>query len=566
MKLKFAFLYFVLIFSIENLYSQSNWLWAKSSQTFGNGIRNSCASVGTDATGNIIITGEFHNSSIKFGSITLVNADPSGFRWDFYIVKYDSSGNVLWAKRAGGTNYDEGEGVCTDSNGNIFATGHFYSGTIIFGSDTLTNSQQGTAGSFIVKYDSNGNVLWAKSVQGLSIDWGYSVSADPSGNVFVTGEFSSDTLYFGSSVIVTKTSSTAVFVAKYDPNGNVLWAKSNVGTFSANDRGCSVSADPFGNAFVVGHFASLTATFGTTTLTNSATSGTFDFFIAKYDPNGNVLWAKSAAGTKDETGFSVSTDAAGNAYVTGHYLSPTMSFGNIVLTNINNNNNGNVFVVKYEASGGVVWAESSQELSQGSNNSDVGRSISVNTAGNIFVTGCFSSDTISFGSQMLTPPTNSSGTIFVATYDPNGNVLCATYLISGDWGVSAIAADLFGNAAVVGNFGMNPFIVGADTLTRTGIEDLFISKYRCENNVGLHEFGNGETISIYPNPSNGIFTLNSQSAKGEIYIYNLLGEVIYKSKMNSSVSRIDLSEHANGIYFVRIISSSEIYSGKLLKQ
>ena len=65
---------------------------------------------------------------------------------------------------------------------------------------------------------------------------------------------------------------------------------------------------------------------------------------------------------------------------------------------------------------------------------------------------------------------------------------------------------------------------------------------------------------------NGIFTLNSQSAKGEIYIYNLLGEVIYKSKMNSSVSRIDLSEHANGIYFVRVISGSEIYSGKLLKQ
>jgi len=561
MKLKFAFLYFVLIFSIENLYSQSNWLWAKSSQTFGNGIRNSCASVGTDATGNIIITGEFHNSSIKFGSITLVNADPSGFRWDFYIVKYDSSGNVLWAKRAGGTNYDEGEGVCTDSNGNIFATGHFYSGTIIFGSDTLTNSQQGTAGSFIVKYDSNGNVLWAKSVQGLSIDWGYSVSADPSGNVFVTGEFSSDTLYFGSSVIVTNTSSTAVFVAKYDPNGNILWAKSEMGTPNYNDGGYSVSADPFGNAFVVGHFSSLTASFGTTTLTNSASSGSFDFFIAKYDPNGNVLWAKSASGIDDETGYSVSTDAAGNAYVTGNYQSPTMSFGNIVLTNINNNN-GNVFVVKYEASGGVAWAESSQ----GSSDFATGHSISVNTAGDIFVTGGFTSDTISFGSQILIPPTNSSSPIFVTTYDPNGNILCATCLISGGWGVTTVAADPFGNAAVAGSFGANPFIVGADTLTRTGTEEVFVSKYRCENNVGLHEFGNGETISIYPNPSNGIFTLNSQSAKGEIYIYNLLGEVIYKSKMNSSVSRIDLSEHANGIYFVRIISSSEIYSGKLLKQ
>lgn len=560
MKLKFAFFYFVLIFSIQNLYSQSNWLWAKSSQTIGNGIDNICLSVATDANGNIIVTGRFGSSSIKFGSITLVNANSSGFTDDFFITKYDSSGNVLWAKRAGGTSYDEGLGVCTDSNGNIFATGYFISGIIIFGSDTLTNSPpQGLSEIFIVKYDPNGNVLWAKSIPGFSSDWGFSVSADPSGNVFVTGEFSSDTLYFGSSVIVTNTSSTAVFIAKYDPIGNILWAKSEMGTPNYNDGGYSVSADSFGNAFVVGHFASLSATFGTTTLTNSATSGSFDFFIAKYDPNGNVLWAKSAAGTKDETGFSVSTDAAGNAYVTGNYFSPTMNFGSIVLTNVSNY--GNVFVVKYDASGGVAWATSSQ----GSNNSDAGYSISVNTAGDVFVTGGFASDTISFGSQILIPPINSL-TLFVATYDPNGNILCATYLINGGGGVTALAADPFGNAAVVGNFIITPFIVGSDTLVLTSNKETFVSKYRCDNNVGIHEIGNGENISIYPNPSNGIFTLNLQSAKGEIYIYNLLGEVIHNSKMNSSVSKIYLSEHANGIYFVRVISGSEIYSGKLLKQ
>ena len=123
MKLKFAFFYIALIFSIENLYSQSNWSWSKSAETYGSGSRNTCASVATDANGNIIVIGDFHNSSIKFGSITLVNANPSGISNDFFITKYDSSGIVLWAKRAGGTNYDEGQGVCTDSNGNIFATG-----------------------------------------------------------------------------------------------------------------------------------------------------------------------------------------------------------------------------------------------------------------------------------------------------------------------------------------------------------------------------------------------------------------------------------------------------------
>lgn len=95
---------------------------------------------------------------------------------------------MYYGQKGRGTSYDEGLGVCTDSNGNIFATGYFISGTIIFGSDTLTNSPpQGLSEIFIVKYDPNGNVLWAKSIPGFSSDWGFSVSADPSGNVFVTG-------------------------------------------------------------------------------------------------------------------------------------------------------------------------------------------------------------------------------------------------------------------------------------------------------------------------------------------------------------------------------------------
>lgn len=196
----------------------------------------------------------------------------------------------------------------------------------------------------------NGNAQtwqWAKGATGVGSEEGYSSATDTAGNVFITGSFTGSTISFGAYTLTNAGTNANVFITKYAPNGNVLWAKSATGTVS--DYGFSVSTDVVGNVFVTGCFQSPSTTFGTYTLTNAGTNS--NIFIAKYDANGNVLWAKSAGGIADDRGYGVTTDATGNVLVTGYFQSPTITFGTYTLTN---SGNYDVFIAKYDANGNIL--------------------------------------------------------------------------------------------------------------------------------------------------------------------------------------------------------------------
>jgi len=375
-----------------------NVLWAKSAGGSASDIGNS---VTTDATGNVFVTGYFKSSTITFGTYTLTNSGDG----DIFLVKYDPSGNVLWAKSAGGSASDLGNSVTTDATGNVFITGYFESSSITFGTYTLTNASGGYEEIFLVKYDPSGNVLWAKSADGTNEDWGNwgtSVTTDASGNVFVTGYFTSSSITFGTYTLTNAYGGyEEIFLVKYDPSGNVLWAKSGGGT--NEDWGTSVTTDASGNVFVTGWFMSSSITFGIYTLINS---GNRNIFLVKYDPNGNVLWAKSAGGTDYDAGGSVTTDASGNVFVTGVFGSSPMTFGTYTLTKVGGSD---IFLVKYDPNGNVLWAKSA-----GGTNEDWGNSVTTDATGSVFVTGSFESSSVTFGTYTLTNA--GDGDIFVAKF------------------------------------------------------------------------------------------------------------------------------------------------------
>ncbi|MFH1005315.1 MAG: T9SS type A sorting domain-containing protein, partial [Bacteroidota bacterium] len=191
-----------------------------------------------DANGNILVAGYFYSSSIIFGSTTLTNAG-SNTR-DMFLAKYDASGNVLWAKSAGGSSFDEAYSVSTDANGNILVAGNFRSPTISFASTTLTKA--GGNGDytdmFLAKYDASGNVLWAKSAGGSDYDSAQSVSTDANGNILVAGYFQSPTLIFGSTTL-TSMGSTDMFLAKLSPLNvvNELSSENSVSIYPNPNRG-----------------------------------------------------------------------------------------------------------------------------------------------------------------------------------------------------------------------------------------------------------------------------------------------------------------------------------------
>jgi hypothetical protein len=209
-----------------------DWVWARGAGSTGT---DNAFSITAHQSGSTYVTGHYGSGGITLGTTTLANLGAS----DIFIAKYDSSGAVLWAHGAGGPGYEGGQSVATDSAGNCYVTGGF-EGSISFGTVTLTTS--GFADVFVVKYDPNGNLLWARNAGSSTIDVGSSIAVDGLGNCYVTGYYSGSMTIGASSL--PNAGNEDIFIAKYDASGSLLWAKGFGGTFK--DVSTGVAADSAG--------------------------------------------------------------------------------------------------------------------------------------------------------------------------------------------------------------------------------------------------------------------------------------------------------------------------------
>ncbi|MEP7171304.1 MAG: SBBP repeat-containing protein, partial [Bacteroidota bacterium] len=141
-----------------------------------------------------------------------------------------------WAHRAGLTQQNHGNSIATDGNGNSYITGGQIS-PIAFGNDTLSNS-----GFFVVKYDPSGNVLWAKSCAG-GYGVGTDIAVDANGNSYIVGNYSSNIIFGSITLLLNGTLNSDIFVVKYDPNGNVLWARGAGGLQDENATSIAIDAN-----------------------------------------------------------------------------------------------------------------------------------------------------------------------------------------------------------------------------------------------------------------------------------------------------------------------------------
>ncbi|MFA4852315.1 MAG: SBBP repeat-containing protein [Bacteroidales bacterium] len=478
-------------------------------------------------------------------------------------ISYAQAPDWLWAKSAGGTSSDCAAYVAVDTSGNTYVVGDFTSSTITFGSTTLTNADNTgyTYDIFIVKYDANGNLLWAKSAGGWNDDGVVSVAVDVSGNIYFAGWFQSSTIIFGFTTL-TNAGHADIFLAKYDVNGDVIWAKSAGGT-GWEDWANSVAVDSSGNTYVVGSFSSHTLSFGFNTLTNTDSIGTTsDLFLAKYDTYGNVLWAKSAGGTSDDLANSVAVDSSGNTYLAGRFRSPTITFGSTTLTNAGVNH-ADIFLAKYDANGNVLWAKSS-----GGTGNDWANSVAVDASGNTYLTGVFISPTITFGSTTLTNASYNSQDMFLAKYDTSGYVLWAksaggTY----DDEAFSITVDASGNIYLAGYFFSSTITFGFTVLTNadnTGnTSDMFLTKLSAS--TGINELSNLLNISIFPNPAIDNLTIKVPQ-KATIEILNIEGQIMKSISAGENHTTIDISGFASGMYFVEVKTDEGIVVKKFVKE
>jgi hypothetical protein len=460
--------------------------WAKGA---GGSILESGESIAVDGLGNSYVTGRFHGLSV-FGAgepnettLTAVGTH------DIFVAKYASDGNLVWVKQGGS---GLGYGIDVDGAGTSYVTGGF-SGTSIFGAGEANETElvsYGGSDVVVAKYDLDGTLLWAKQAGGDEVaatgtDQGRDIAVDAVGDSYVTGYFRG-TAIFGvgepNQTTLTASGDTDIFVARYDPDGALLWVKQAGGDYF--DQGYGIAVDEAGSSYVSGFFQD-TVVFGVgepnqTTLTGSAS---FNMFLARYNPDGSLLWVKQAGA---DIGYDIAVDDADRSYVTGFFIgNATFGAGEPNETTLSDPGNRGTFVAAYDAEGALLWA--TQTVGSGS---DEGHGIAVDGAGSSYVTGEFT-DTAIFGAgQPNETPLTSSGyeDIFVARYDSQGSLLWATRAGGSETGVEhdsdrghGVAVDQAGNSYVTGRFhGSAVFGAGEPnetTLTDPGNFGMFVAKY-----------------------------------------------------------------------------------------
>jgi hypothetical protein len=524
----------------------------------------------------------------------------------------------VWAKSTGSVSNDYSNATCTDANGNVYITGTFQGSTITFGSYTLQNTATGSLDIFIVKYDSDGNVLWAESGGGTGNDYSYGVCSDVNGNIYIAGYYRSPTITFGAMTLAnsdTITMSTDVFVVKYDFIGNFLWARSCSGTGNYPDADVwGIRADVNNNVYITGQFGGSSVIFGSDTLTRI---GGGNVYITKYDSNGNVMWAKKIWGDQ-VYGYAICVDANANIYVGGIYYNHAIfgigdslhnsswcyflakydtngnklwskgtnsggvsgitcitadTIGNIYLggyfrysiisgDTLGNAGNISIFISKYDSSGNPIWAKT-----PGGTGDDFGVSICRATTGSIFMTGYFTSSFLNFGGIPVVNTNAGYNEVFIAQYDANGNALWAKG-IGGqdhDYGMG-ITANASGDIYLTGYFGSYSLNFGSNMVTNNGSYDVYLAKLSTPTAINDLSTFNSQ-LSIYPNPAHNTFTIsfNGQSsmANGQLSIFDVTGRVLHEQVLNQQSTIIN-QQLRSGIYFVRVTAGERVFTEKLV--
>jgi hypothetical protein len=379
----------------------------------------------TDVNGNVYVAG------VTYGGLD-GNA-LTGLK-DFFLTKYDSAGNKLYTKQMGASGANtSANSVASDLSGNVYVAGQTFGG--IDG-----NTLAGTSDFFLTKYSAAGSKIFTKQlgVAGATTR-ATSIATDTIGNIYVAG-FTNGGLDGN-----TLNGSSDVFLAKYDATGNRLYTKQMDGMGATGEIG---GIDSDGNVYYTGYTG--------VGLDGNTQTGFMDMFLIKYNALGTKLYTRQMGSAGSITrGYSTSTDASGNVYLTG---STNGDLDGNLLTG-----NNDLFLIKYDSLGNKLFTE---QLGVTGGSISVS-SVTVDATGNAYLVG---STNGGLDGNALTGVND----LFLTKYDSTGTRLYTQQLgITGKsiypWSNTIDPnGDIFISGTTNG---------GLDGNTLTGINDFFVVKY-----------------------------------------------------------------------------------------
>jgi len=462
----------------------------------------------------------------------------------FFLSANVNAQQLAWANRTGGTAVDQSNAVHTDNAGNVYVAGKFTGTNIDFDpspTGTFLLSSAGSNDAFVAKFDPAGQFIWAFRFGGTDRDEVYGIHVDQN-VVYITGYFRGTNIDFDPGPGVANLTSNGdagsdpgyggdMFVAKYTTAGQYLWAF-NVGGFQLYDNGLTVKTDAIGNLYVAGYFTNTADFDPSPTGTTILNSNTGSMFLAKYTSAGAFQWAFNlGSGSTNNSMFDLEIDPAGNVYCTGYYQGTNIDFdpSPSATALLSSNGNYEIFLAKYNTNGQYQFARSI-----GSSGADVGRGLTLDNAGNIYLLGDFHGS-VDFdpgpGVHMFT--SNGAGDCFFMKFDAAGLYQWA-FAFGGTpnefgWKVATDGTHLFITGSFTGTADMDPSS-SVENLISAGNYDIFVGKYTL-NGEYLCAFrlggpGDDSGIAIYSDANNqfnlvGAFMDNNVDFDPTTGVYNM---------------------------------------------
>lgn len=538
--------------------------------TFSNNLDCRLIAIDIDNLGNIVATGHFEGT-VDFdptaGFYGL--SSPSGY--DFFVLKLNANGTFAWAVKIGAASVNDlGLAISIDLNNSVLVTGQFNSSTDFdpgLGVTTLTATTGGDA--YILKLSSTGVFSWAINIGNSpsSNDRGLCIHCDAVGNAIVGGIFQG-TCDFDPSAATNTLVSTGIqsgFLAKYGGAlGGFMFAKKfdGTGVSTIND----FNINPSGDLYVAATFTgSIDADPGAgVSIVSTGTTVNTDLFVVKLNALGNFVWANKIGGTIDDGATGITSDASG-VYFTG-FFSGTVDFDSGAGTyTLNSNVARDFFVSKLDLNGGHVYSYSCGDATS----NDIAYALTTPSVNTIYIAGSF------FGAVDFNPSPYAINTLTsygghdafllklkMCTQAPvvtaNTSTICA--------GASASLTATGSNTLLWNTSSTSSVIVVSPTITTnysvtanftTGCVGTSTTAIQVVNCTGINENKNNQSVfSIYPNPNNGNFIINTDT-KGFYSILNMQGQVVKTFEIKEFTTLLNVSELNPGIYYLNFKHSSK---------
>ena len=562
--MKQLYISLVTIFFATILTAQDTRVWGSYYGSTGN---ENAIAIATDPFGNVFFAGVTNSNGMAYNGHQMTFG---GGNIDAYLVKFNSSGQRVWATYYGGSGdempfFGGKLGIATDANGSVFLAG-LTSSTNAIASGGFQNTNGGGYDAYLVKFDSAGVRQWGTYYGGSGVDHGYACATDAQGNVYLCGDAASAGLATSNAYQTTISGSVDAYLVKFDGSGARLWATYFGGP--GTEDGMAVATDPVNSDVVL-----VGTTSSTSGIANQASQGVYgggasDAFLAKFSQSGTAVWATYFGGNGDEnvlfnSDVDVAFDSLHNCYMVGLTTS-TAGVGTINAMQVNYGGGSyDGFIAEYTQLGAMYFGSYI-----GGSGDDRLYGVVCDSLNNAYVCGrTTSASGIASNGFQNTYQTNEDGFISRIGGGISPSFECATYYGGNDldWTDGVVlgpAGTLYGCGSTASTSGISQG--GFQNSFGGGQSDAYVIRMtRCSISLDVQPDQPVNAVSVFPNPTDGKFTLETGVSNSQVEIRNAIGELVYGTTFDSQTT-VDVTHLAKGMYSCRILTSDKSYSQILI--